>query len=102
MTPERELERRIRVLMVMPSYYPVVGGMEIQVERLIPFLRVHSVDVTVLTRRSQGTAAVERHDGVEIRRMATRGGPGLRSVSFTTMGIFDIFAIKQDRHSARP
>ena len=90
MTPSRELRRPIRVLMVMPSYYPVVGGMEIQVERLLPHLREHGVEASVLTRQSAGTSGVEQRDGVEIRRVSVPGGPGLRSITFTGRGIVDI------------
>jgi glycosyltransferase involved in cell wall biosynthesis len=76
--------------MVMPSYYPVVGGMEIQIERQIPYLRESGIDVTILTRRTAGTTAHEMHDGTEIRRIAIPGGPGLRSISFTALGSLDI------------
>jgi glycosyltransferase involved in cell wall biosynthesis len=76
--------------MVMPSYYPVVGGMEIQIERQIPYLRECGVDVTILTRRTAGTTARETRDGTEIRRIAIPGGPGLRSISFTALGTLDI------------
>lgn len=90
MTHDQQPRRRIRVLMVMPSYYPVVGGMEIQVERLIPHLREHGIDVSVLTRRSEGTVRLEQHNGVEIRRVTVSGGPGVRSIAFTARGIADI------------
>jgi glycosyltransferase involved in cell wall biosynthesis len=76
--------------MVMPSYYPVVGGMEIQIERQVPFLREQGIDVAVLTRRTTGTTKAEERDGVEIRRVSIPGGPGLRSISFTALGSLDI------------
>ncbi len=90
MTPSIDAGRRLRVLMVMPSYYPVVGGMEIQIERQIPHLRAHGIDVAVLTRRVAGTAPKEQHCEVEIRRIAAPGPPGLRSLAFTTLGSVDI------------
>lgn len=83
---ERPANRRIHVCMIMPSYYPVVGGMETQVERLVPFLRRHGVDCSVLTRQPYGAAAREVRDGVRIERVRVSGGPGLRSVSFTARG----------------
>lgn len=79
-------DRRIRVRMVMPSYYPVVGGMEIQVERQIPFLRERGIDVSILTRQTPGTSRHEVRDGVEIRRVPIPGGPGMRSIAFTARG----------------
>jgi glycosyltransferase involved in cell wall biosynthesis len=77
--------------MVMPSYYPVVGGMEIQIARQIPYLREHGIDAAILTRRPAGAPSFERHEGVAIRRISVPGGPGLRSISFTALGTLDIF-----------
>lgn len=81
--------------MVMPSYYPVVGGMEIQIERQIPYLRELGIDVTILTRKTNGTTALETRDGTDIRRIAIPGGPGLRSMSFTALGTLDILRHRQ-------
>lgn len=90
MTRSRKPDDVIRVLMVMPSYYPVVGGMEIQVERQIPYLREHGIDVTVLTRQTSGSVKREVRDGTEIRRIVVPGRPGLKSVSFTALGSMDV------------
>lgn len=90
MTHSEHSNRRIRVLMIMPSFYPVVGGMEIQVERLIPYVREHGIDAAVLTRRPAGTAKAEQRDDVEIRRVMVSGGPGLRSIAFTLFSVVDI------------
>lgn len=90
MTINRDSGRPIRVLMIVPSYYPTVGGMEIQVERLIPFLRDNNVDAAVLTRRPAGEASVECRNGVEIRRKSAAGSPGLRSIAFMMAGVADI------------
>src|SRR5690606_37059683 len=68
------------------SFYPIVGGMETQVQRLIPYLRAEGVDAWVLTRRTPGTVAFERHNGIDIHRARIVGGPGLRSISFTLGG----------------
>lgn len=91
MTASHDSRRRLRVLMVMPSYYPVVGGMEIQIARQIPYLREHGIDAAILTRRPAGAPSFERHEGVAIRRISVPGGPGLRSISFTALGTLDIF-----------
>jgi glycosyltransferase involved in cell wall biosynthesis len=74
------------VLMVMPSYYPVIGGMETQVEQLIPFLRRYGVESAVLTRRPANAQAREVRDGTPVTRISVPGGPGLRSLTFTTLG----------------
>jgi glycosyltransferase involved in cell wall biosynthesis len=72
--------------MLMPSFYPVVGGMETQVERLIPFLREQGIDASVVTRKPTGTPRRETHQTIEVERIPILGGPGLRSISFTARG----------------
>jgi glycosyltransferase involved in cell wall biosynthesis len=76
----------LHVCMVTPSFYPIVGGLETQVARLIPLLGEHQVAAWVLTRRTPGTTAREQYDGVRIERVRIAGGPGLRSLSFTAGG----------------
>jgi glycosyltransferase involved in cell wall biosynthesis len=84
--PDLDSLHRIRVCMVTPSYYPIVGGMETQIERLLPHLRNHGVDAWVLTRRTTATSAREVRNGTHVYRARILGGPGLKSISFTVAG----------------
>jgi glycosyltransferase involved in cell wall biosynthesis len=84
--PDPDPLDRIRVCMVTPSYYPIVGGMETQIERLLPHLRNHGVEAWVLTRRTTATSAREIRNGTHVYRARILGGPGLRSISFTVAG----------------
>lgn len=96
MTRSNDAQGVIRVLMVMPSFYPVVGGMELQVERLIPYLREHGIDAVVLTRRTVGTTARSQRNSIEIRRVSITGGPGMRSIAFTAFGTADMLRNHRD------
>ena len=85
-----ETPLRPRVCMVAPSIHPIVGGLERQLEDIIPALRDHGVDAWVLTRRVPGTPRRETYRGFEIRRVPVIGGAGLRSISFTLFGAIEI------------
>lgn len=87
MTPELQINSRLNVCMIAPSFYPIVGGMETQIERLIPFLRQHGVDAWVLTRRTPNTTAHEQRAGTDIYRARIAGGPAARSLTFTATGL---------------
>ncbi len=93
---DEDRKRPIRVMMIMPSFYPVVGGMEIQVARVIPHLRDHGVEATVLTRRTAGTSRSETHDGIQIHRLAIPGGPGMRSIAFTALGTANVIRRRRE------
>ncbi|MFC2053449.1 glycosyltransferase family 4 protein [Chloroflexota bacterium] len=55
--------------MLIPSYYPSVGGAGRQLESLLPFLNKERIQSLILTRRLPGTQAREQMDGVQIIRL---------------------------------
>ena len=61
------------VLILTPYFYPIIGGVESNAERLARYLVSQRVPARVLTKRiGQGLADDEDRDGVAIRRV----GPG--------------------------
>jgi glycosyltransferase involved in cell wall biosynthesis len=83
-------ETRLRVCMLLPSFYPIVGGLETQVERLIPFLREHNVAATVVTRLLPDVPRFEVRNGIPIHRIPVLGGAGMRSLTFTARGTLHV------------
>jgi glycosyltransferase involved in cell wall biosynthesis len=63
----------MKILMVIPSYAPVVGGAERQLEGLAPELVRLGHEVTVLTRRVRGALAADGAGEYVIRRLPTFG-----------------------------
>jgi D-inositol-3-phosphate glycosyltransferase len=61
------------VLILTPYFYPIIGGVESNAERLARYLVSQQVPVQVLTKRiGQGLPDEEDRDGIAIRRI----GPG--------------------------
>jgi glycosyltransferase involved in cell wall biosynthesis len=58
----------MNVLMIIPSFRPVVGGAERQLEGLVPALRDRNVNVTILTRAVPGLADVCAGDPCTVLR----------------------------------
>lgn len=58
----------IRVAMIIPSYFPAIGGAERQLEALAPELSKHNIEITVITKQLANTAAREVYNGVTILR----------------------------------
>ncbi len=59
----------LRILMVIPSFSPLVGGAEKQVAGLAGFLGEISCKVTILTRLLPNTSKTDVIDGVPVRRL---------------------------------
>lgn len=76
----------LHVCMLMPSYFPIVGGMETQVERLLPFLGELNINATVVTRLYGDAQRFDIREGTQIHRIPVIGGPGMRSIAFTARG----------------
>jgi glycosyltransferase involved in cell wall biosynthesis len=73
-----EATARAEVWMIIPTYYPVVGGAQSQVTRLSQWLAAQGWTVRVLTRRHswahpQGLAATGVVAGVPVQRVYSRG-----------------------------
>jgi glycosyltransferase involved in cell wall biosynthesis len=94
-TTDAAASNRVRVCMITPSFYPIVGGLETQVEQLIPHLRRHGIDAWVLTRRTAGTTGHEERGGTTIRRIPIPGGPGIRSIAFSSLGTLTLLRQRQ-------
>jgi L-malate glycosyltransferase len=78
------------VAMAIQRFAPVIGGAELQLERLLPELRARNVSARVLTRAVEGPAPRAVAGGVPVRRSFARGeGPGA-SVAFVTGSTVDI------------
>jgi glycosyltransferase involved in cell wall biosynthesis len=61
------------VLILTPYFYPIIGGVESNAERLARYLVAQGVPVQVLTKRiGRGLADQENRDGIAIHRI----GPG--------------------------
>ena len=75
----------IRVVMVISSFAPVIGGAERQALQLAQRLVKQGLTVQVLTRRYPGLAATEEIKGVKVWRLPVSGNGrnGLSSVMFT-------------------
>ncbi|MBN2549576.1 MAG: glycosyltransferase, partial [Anaerolineales bacterium] len=59
--------------MLVPSFYPLVGGAERQLSGLLPFLRERGVQPFVLTRRLPGMPSIERQNGFQVVRTWASG-----------------------------
>lgn len=72
-------ENKQIVWMIIPTFYPVVGGTQSQVLRLTKRLLSLGWDVRVITRQHsfyhpQGLPAHEVVDGIQVQRIFSRGG----------------------------
>jgi glycosyltransferase involved in cell wall biosynthesis len=62
------------VLILTPYFYPIIGGVESNAERLARYLVAHGVRVQVLTKRlGQQLPDEADRDGIAIRRIGPRG-----------------------------
>ena len=87
--------------MIVPSFYPIVGGAEQQAQRQSCELSKAGWTVTVLTRRHstlypEQLLPDEVIDGVPVKRVACQGGRKLAALAFVLRGLF--FLITQGRH----
>ena len=57
-----------KVVMIISQFYPLLGGAEVQAQRLASALRARGVDIFVLTRRIKNRPAYEVIDGIPVYR----------------------------------
>ena len=57
-----------KVVMVIAQFYPLLGGAEIQAQKLAAALRARGVEIFVLTRRIKNAPAYESVDGIPVYR----------------------------------
>jgi L-malate glycosyltransferase len=72
----------MRVAMVIQSFSPIVGGAELQLERLLPYLSRRGVEITVLTRGHALRPRRQVIPGGEVRRSPLSGRSPLASAAF--------------------
>ncbi len=57
-----------KVVMIISQFYPLLGGAEVQAQRLASALRADGVNIFVLTRRYKNLPAYEIIDGIPVYR----------------------------------
>ncbi len=60
----------MKVLMVIPSFHPIIGGAEQQLRSLSTHLVKQGIDLTIVTRHIKNTSRFEEHKGVKIIRLS--------------------------------
>ena len=61
-----------KVLMIIPSYYPAVGGAERQLMGLARELNLCGIKIDVVTRRIDPSPELEEIDGYNVIRLFSR------------------------------
>lgn len=80
------------VWMIIPSYFPAVGGAEVQVRLLSRALRQDGLDVRILTRRLDRRAASRTtEDGIPVIRLPGVGITPIDSIIFLLAGLWHLF-----------
>ncbi len=76
-----------RVLMVIPRFYPIIGGAENQALRLSRALLDMGVSVEVLTGRPPGLRSCENVEGIRVRRLEWLEALRLGKVKFHLLNL---------------
>lgn len=84
---------KIKVVMILHSYYPIVGGAERQLQAVLPHLQARGVDAAVITRRYSGLAAFEMVDGVPVYRISSPGPKPLAAILFILGALWRIWQV---------
>src|SRR5690349_18500326 len=82
--------RPLRVTMAIQAFAPVVGGGELQLERLLLPLAARGIDTTVATRAVPGAPPNARVRGVEVRRTRIAGESPSASVMYVASTLGDL------------
>jgi glycosyltransferase involved in cell wall biosynthesis len=90
------VRRPIRVVMIIQSYLPLIGGAERQIASLSPFLKDVNVELHVLTRRYPGLSSYETIDGVPVHRIPIAGPKAVAAVMFIFNSLLKIHSLKPD------
>jgi len=91
------MNQTIRVLALIQSYHSKsYGGAEKQLEALAPLLKVHNIDLHVLTRGDGELPTHEDLDGVTVYRTPYTKIPGLRALLYLIDGLNHIRKIRPD------
>jgi glycosyltransferase involved in cell wall biosynthesis len=74
--------RALRVCAVIQSFRPVLGGAQMQLERLLPLLAARGVAVEVVARGARGAPREEQVDGGLVRRTLVAGDSAAASLDY--------------------
>lgn len=88
--------KKIRVVMVIQSYLPLIGGAERQIASLSPFLKELDVELHILTRRYPGLSSFEIIEGVPVHRIPIAGPKSVAAVMFIFNSLLKIRSLKPD------
>jgi glycosyltransferase involved in cell wall biosynthesis len=80
----------LSVAMTIQRFAPVIGGAELQLERLLPELTVRGVQARVLTRAVHGAAPKMVAGNVPVRRSSASGEGAGASLAFTAASFADV------------
>jgi glycosyltransferase involved in cell wall biosynthesis len=80
----------LRVAMAIQRFAPVIGGAELQLERLLPELSARDVSTRVLTRAVKGPAPKVVAGTVRVRRSLARGEGAGASLTYVAGSVIDI------------
>ena len=87
----------MRVVMLITSYHPIVGGAERQLAQVAALMRAEGVDVHVVTRIHPGLAAEEEVGGVPVHRVgAARAPKSVAAAAFVVAAARRAAALKPD------
>jgi glycosyltransferase involved in cell wall biosynthesis len=90
------MTKRVRIVMVITAYHPIVGGAERQLGNLAPRMQKQGLDVHVITRRYKGLSPYEIVDGVPVHRMPCPGPMPVASFLFTLNALVKIVRLHPD------
>jgi glycosyltransferase involved in cell wall biosynthesis/O-antigen/teichoic acid export membrane protein len=80
--------RPLSVTMLVQSFYPRVGGAEINIQALIQPLRAQGVEVSIVTRRFPGMAPTARVAGARVFRLPVPGSQLRASLTFSATAVW--------------
>ena len=81
---------KIRVGMVIQSYYPRLGGAERQIMSLAPLLKNLGAEITVYTRQYPGMAPEQNIKGVPVKRIKIKGPKIIAAMMYMFGGLIKI------------
>lgn len=84
------------VLMLIPTFHPMIGGAEKQAMSLSHALSLRGIRVKVLTRRLKGTAEKETVEGVEVERLDVFGPKTLDSFVFMAASFLRMWKTRRE------
>jgi len=87
----------MRVVMLITSYHPIVGGAEKQLAQVAALMRAEGVEVHIVTRIHRGLAAREDVGGAPVHRVGAAGLPKpLAAAAFLAGAVRRAVALKPD------